>query len=172
MAGTLMTYLICYDDKRSFTEEVRKRFSDETRYNVTSFHSRQEFIENCGKVRNPGSCKVALIVVPDAKDQFEMIDEMTLEVKRIDLKIGLILLIPGDKMEDLKKVVKFNIDAYIPKSPNAVLRIHNAVKKLISEQGITVFRRKRNFSLYVLLAFLLLSAILVLVAFFKLPQYF
>jgi len=172
MAATIMTYLICYDDHRSFTDEVRKRFSDETRYNVTSFHSRQEFIDNCAKVREPGSCKVALIGVPDAKEQFEMIDEMTMEVKKLDQKTGLILLIPGDKMEDLKKVVRFNIDAYIPKNTNAILRIHNAVKKLISEQGIIVFRRKRNISLYVLLAFLLLSALLILLAYFRLPQYF
>jgi hypothetical protein len=75
-------------------------------------------------------------------------------------------------MEDFKKVVMFNIDAYIPRNANTVLRVHNAVKKLISEHSIAIYRKRRNFSLYVLLAFLVLSAIGILVAFIKLPKYF
>ena len=87
-------------------------------------------------------------------------------------KTGLILLVPAEKMDDLKKVVMFNIDAYIPKNANSVLRIHNAIKKLISEHSMAIYRKRRNFSLYVLLAFLGLSAILVLIAYIKLPKYF
>jgi len=68
--------------------------------------------------------------------------------------------------------MKFNIDAYIPKNANSILRIHNTVKKLISEHNIGIFRKRRNFSFYILLAFLLLSALLIIVAYFKLPEYF
>ena len=75
-------------------------------------------------------------------------------------------------MEAIKKTVKFNIDAYIPKNANSILRIHNAVKKLISEHSIGIFRKKSNFSIYVLVGFLLLSVILIIVAYFRLPQYF
>jgi hypothetical protein len=172
MAHTIMTYLICYDEHRSFTEDVRRRFSDTSRYIVTSFHTRKEFMDNYAEDPNAGSCKVAIIGVPDAKEQFEMIEEMTMEVKRIDQKTGLILIVPGDKMEDLKKIVRFNIDAYIPKNANAVLRIHNTVKKLISEHSISIYRKRRNMALYVLLAFMLLSALIVLLARIKLPRYF
>ena len=135
MPATRMTYLICYDDHRSFTEDVRKRFSDGTRYTVTSFHTQQEFKDHCKAQMDNSFCKVAIIGVPDAKEQFEMIEEMTMEIKKYDQKTGLILLVPADKMEDFKKVVMFNIDAYIPKNANTILRIHNAVKRLISEIG-------------------------------------
>ncbi|MCU0474153.1 MAG: hypothetical protein MUC93_12460 [Bacteroidales bacterium] len=172
MPTTKMTYLICYDDHRSFTEDVRKRFSDGSRYTVTSFHTQQEFKDHCRAQMDSGFCKVAIIGVPDAKEQFEMIEEMTMEIKRYDHKTGLILLVPAEKMDYLKKVVMFNIDAYIPKNANSVLRIHNAVKKLISEHSMAIYRKRRNFSLYVLLAFLGLSAILVLLAYLKLPKYF
>lgn len=172
MPSTIMTYLICYDDHRSFTEDIRKRFSDSTRYTVTSFHTQQEFKDHFSEQMDNSSCKVAIIGVPDAKEQFEMIEEMTMEIKRYDQKTGLILLVPADKMEDLKKVVMFNIDAYIPKNANTVLRIHNAVKKLISEHSMTIFRKQRNFALYVLLAFLVFCGLLILVAFFRIPQYF
>ena len=172
MARTRMTYLICYDDHRNFTEDVKKRFSDTSRYQVISFHAKQDLLSYCRKESENSSCKVAVIGVPDAREQFESIDELTLEIKKADPGTGLILLVPPDKMDDLKKTVKFNIDAYIPRNANSILRIHNTVKKLFSEHNISIFRKKRNFSLYVLLVFLVLSALLLLVAFFRFPEYF
>ena len=172
MAGIKMTYLLCYDDHRSFTEDIRKRFSDSTRYRVESFHNVQDFMDNFRKGKLKHSCKVAIIGVPDAREQFEMVEELTMEIKKADQSTGLILLIPPDKIEDLKKAVRFNIDAYIPRNDNSVLRIHNAVKKLISEQSIVVFRKRRNISVYVLLGFIVLVGLLILIAWFRLPQYF
>jgi type VI protein secretion system component VasF len=75
-------------------------------------------------------------------------------------------------MEAIKKSVKFNIDAYIPKNANSILRIHNTVKKLISEHSMGIFRRKRNLSFYILLGFILLCIVALIIAWFRLPQYF
>jgi hypothetical protein len=172
MAGIKMTYLFCYDDHKSFTEDLRKRFSDTRRYLIDSFQTKQEYTDHFRNEIKNRSCKVAIIVVPDAREQFEIIEGMTLEIKKIDPKTGLILIVPVDKMEDLKKVVRFNIDAYIPRNANTVLRIHNAVKKLISEHNIAIFRKQRNFTFYVLLVFLILSALLIIFAYIKLPEYF
>ena len=172
MAGIKMTYLLCYDDHRNFTEDIRKRFSDVTRYQVESFHNVQDFMDNVSVDKEKNSCKVAIIGVPDAREQFEMIEEMTMKIKKVDPSTGLILLIPQDKMDDLKKAVRFNIDAYIPRNANSVLRIHNAVKKLISEQSIDIFRKRKNLSFYVLLGFIVLVGLLILVAWLKIPQYF
>jgi len=167
-----MTYLLCYDDRRSFTEDIRKRFSDAARYQVDSFHNVQDFMDNCCREKEKNSCKVAIIGVPDAREQFEMVESMTKDIKKLDPSTGLIMLVPPDKMDDLKKAVRFNIDAYIPRNANSILRIHNAVKKLISEQSIHIFRKRRNFSFYVLLGFFVLVGLLILVARFRLPQYF
>jgi DNA-binding NarL/FixJ family response regulator len=172
MAKNIKTHLICYDDHRGFTEDVRKRFTDTTRYTIVSFQTREEFINHLEKEKEHDFCKVAILGAHDTKEQFEMIDQLTMEIKRIDPRTGLILLGPGDKIEEIKKTVKFNIDAYIPKNANSVLRIHNTVKKLMSEHSIGIFRKRRNISLYVLLTFLLISALLILIAFFKFPGYF
>ena len=172
MAKTRMTYLICYDDHRTFTEDVKKRFSDTSRYQVISFHTKQDFLACFRKEAENSSCKVAIIGVPDAKEQFESIDELTLDIKKADPKTGLILLAPGDKMDDLKKTVKFNIDAYIPRNANSVLRIHNTVKKLFSGHNIAIFREKRNISLYFLVAFIVLAVLLIILAYFRFPEYF
>jgi DNA-binding NarL/FixJ family response regulator len=172
MAGIKMTYLICYDDHRNFTEDIRKRFTDTSRYQVESYHNMQEFLDACSIDKGKSACKVAIIGVPEAKEQFEIIDEMTISIKKADPTAGLILLIPPDKVDELKKAVRFNIDAYIPRNANSILRIHNAVKKLISEQSIAIFRKRRNFSFYVLIGFLVLAGLLILIAWLRLPKYF
>jgi DNA-binding NarL/FixJ family response regulator len=172
MPAKLLTTLLCFDDHRTFTEDVRKRFSDPEQYEVVSFQTKQDFLKECEKEADNSSCKVAIIGVPDTKEQFQVIDEMTMEIKRIDPRTGLILLIPGDKMEDLKKVVRFNIDAYIPRNANTILRLHNAVKKIISEHSIVIFKKRRNLSLWFLLGFVILAALAILLAYFRFPKYF
>jgi DNA-binding NarL/FixJ family response regulator len=172
MPAKLLTTLLCYDDHRSFTEDVRKRFFDVSQYEVVSFHTKQDFLDQCKKESDNSSCKVAIIGVPDAKEQFQVIDEMTMEIKKIDPCTGLILLVPVDKMEDLRKVVRFNIDAYIPRNANTILRLHNAVKKIISEHSISVFKKRRNISLWILFGFLIFCALALLIAFLRFPGYF
>jgi hypothetical protein len=172
MAKNIKTHLFCYDDHRGFSEDVRKRFTDLSRYTVISFQTREEFIKHLEEEKEHNFCKVAILGLHDTKEQFEMIDQLTLEIKKIDPRTGLILLGPPDKMEAIKKSVKFNIDAYIPKNANSILRIHNTVKKLISEHSMGIFRKRRNFSFYVLLGFILLCLIGLVVAWFRLPQYF
>jgi DNA-binding NarL/FixJ family response regulator len=172
MARNIKTHLFCYDDHRGFAEDVRKRYSDASKYTVVSFPTREQYIDHIEKERDHSFCKIAILGLHDTEEQFEMIDQLTMDIKKIDHRTGLILVGPPDKIEEIKKTVKYNIDAYIPKNANSILRINNIVKKLISEHSIGVFRKRRNFSLFVLLTFLLLSALLVLISYYKFPQYF
>ena len=167
-----MTYLNCYDDHRNFTEDVRKRFSDTTRYTVRIFTGRDEFIAACARIMEPGTCKVAIIGVPESKEQFGAVEEMVTEVNKSDPRAGIILLALPDRIDELKKVVRFNIDAYIPRNVNSILRIHNTVKKLISEQSIHLFRKKRNMALYILMGFIILAIMIFVIAKLRLPGYF
>ena len=105
-------------------------------------------------------------------DRIEKAAESLREFSSYKPETGIILLVPGGKTEELQNVISSNIDAYIPKNADAILRIHNNVKKLISEHNIIIFRKRRNFSLYVLLAFLILSALVLLFAYIRYPGYF
>jgi DNA-binding NarL/FixJ family response regulator len=172
MAKSTITHIFCYDDHRGFSEDVRKRFFDTDRYLVFSFQTREEFIDHLEKEKEHDFCKVAILGVHDTQEHLEMIEELTMLVKKIDQKTGLILLGQADKIEEIKKSVKFNIDTYIPKNANTILRIHNAVKKLISEHSIGIFKKRRNFSIYILLSFLALSLLFILIARLKLSGYF
>lgn len=172
MAKNIKTHIYCYDDHRGFSEDIRKQFPDTGRYTILSFQTREDIIAHLEKEKENNFCKVAILGFHDTKEQFEMIDRLTVEIKKIDHRTGLILLGPPDKVEDIKKTVKFNIDAYIPKNANSILRIHNIVKKLISQHSIGIFKKKRNLSLYILLSFILVSALLIILAYFRLPEYF
>lgn len=168
----LKTYLACYDDFRWFSEDVRGRFDDTSRYNVTSFVSVEDFMAYLEKGKDHMNCKVAILGAHDTVEQFEMIGRLTKEIKKLDRKIGIILICTPDKLEDIKKIIPSDVDAYIPKNSNAIIRLHNAVKKLISEYGIINYRKRRNLSLFILGGFFLLFIILFIIARFKFPQYF
>ena len=172
MAGNLKTHIYCYDDYRRFSDDVKKRFPDDSRYKVVSFQTTMELLSHIEDKNEKALCKVAIIGVHDNKDQMEMIDKLSVKIRNTDPRIGIILLIPADKVEEVKKIVKFNISAYIPVNANSVLRIHNIVKKIISEKSIIRYRKRRNLSLTVLLVFIFLSLLLILISWFRLPQYF
>jgi DNA-binding NarL/FixJ family response regulator len=172
MTKNLKTHIYCYDDHRGFSEDIRKRFEDTARYIVVSYPTREEFINQLMKEKEHKFCKVAILGLHDSAEQIDMIGRLTMEVKKIDPNTGLILLGPPDKMDTIRKAVKFNIDDYIPKNGNSILRIHNIVKKLISEHSLGVFRKKMNLSIYILLGFLLLAAGSVIFALIRFPRYF
>jgi len=172
MAKNIGTHIYCFDDHRGFSEEVRKRFSDAERYTVLSFQTIEEFLSQIEAEKEFSFCKVAILGLHETIEQFEIIEKLTLDLKKIDQRTGIILLGPSDKMDEIKRTIRFNIDSYIPKNTNSILRIHNMVKKLISEHNIIIFRKRRNISFYLLLAFLALSLLLILILYFKLPQYF
>lgn len=172
MKKKLKTHLICYDDFRWFSEDVRRRFDDTSRYNVISFVTVEEFMSYLELKKDLSYCKIAILGVHDTTEQFEMIGRLTTEIKKIDNKTGIILVCTNDKMDEIKKIIHSNVDSYIPKNTNAITRLHNAVKKLISEYGINNFRKRRNLSFYTLIGFFILFLILIILAWLELPQYF
>lgn len=172
MAQVTKTHILCLDDHRSFSEDVKKRFSDTSRYMVNVFHNVDDFIRSMNLEKEHNFCKVAIMGLHDSKENFEVIEHLIIEIKKIDSSTGIIVLAPSEKIDEVKKTIRFNVDSYIPRNGNTILRIHNTVKKLISEHSLLIFRRKRNFSLYVLISFLLLSLLFAVIAYFELPRFF
>jgi DNA-binding NarL/FixJ family response regulator len=172
MKNAVKTYLFCFDDHRNFSEDVKKRFSDKSKYTVITFHNLDDFSDHLEKQKEHNFCKVAILGLQDSKENFETIEHLTIDIKKIDSSTGIILLCPHDKIDEIRKSIRMNIDSYIPRNANQVLRIHNTVKKLISEHNLLIYRKRRNFSLYFLLAFLTVAILLAVIAYFRFPQYF
>lgn len=172
MPKVVKTYLFCYDDHRNFSEDVKKRFADKAKYIVISFHNLDDFLAHLEKQKEHNFCKVAILGLQDNKENYETIDHLTIEIKKIDSTTGIILLCPQDKIDEIKKTIRMNVDSYIPRNANQVLRIHNTIKKLISEHSLLLYRKRRNFSFYFLLGFVAVSILLAVIAYFRFPQYF
>jgi DNA-binding NarL/FixJ family response regulator len=172
MSKPVQTHIYCYDDHRSFFEDVKKRFSDTTRYIVTAVHNKDDLLKNLEERRDRRLCKVVIIGLHESKENFESAEQAIGDIKKIDISTGIILLVPPEKLDDAKKTVRFNVDSYIPRNNNSILRIHNTVKKLISEHSLLIFRKKRNISIYALFMFLVVSAIIVIIARFRFPLFF
>jgi hypothetical protein len=172
MALNVKTYLYVVDDHRGFADDVKKKFTDASRYVLLTFQTPEDFLKSFQNEKENKCCRIAVIRLHDVKNEYEDIEHLAIEIKNSDPAAGIILICPPEKLEEIKQIIKFNIDAFIPLNSTAVLRLHNAVKKLISEHGIYIFRRRRNISLMILFAFIVLSVLVLLLAYFRLPLYF
>jgi hypothetical protein len=172
MAKPLQTYIFCLDDHRTFSEDVKKRFTDSSRYIVNVSHNRDDLLKSLRQVQDHRFCKVAIIGLNDTKENFEIADHLVGEIKKMDISTGILILVPPDKLEEARKTIRVNIDSHIPRNANSILRIHNTVKKLISQHSLHIYRKKKTISMYALISFILLSVILALLAWLKLPMYF
>lgn len=169
MAKNIKTHLFILDDYRSFTEVIRKKFNDNLRYSIDSFQNKDDLLKNFISNRQPGSC---IIVILGIHDQMATADQLISEIRKEDHQAGIILLCPPDKMDEIRKNINFNVDSYIPHNGNAVLRIHNTVKKFFSEYYMKIYRKRRNRSLVVLMAFVVFAGLALFIAFLKFHQYF
>lgn len=172
MPKTIKTNLYCFDDHRTFTEEIRKKFDDKQRYVIHSYSTRDDFISKLKLEHENNVCKIAIIGVHDSKEHYEMVEHLAVEIKKYDPNTGIIVICQPGKVEAATKTLKFNIDAFIPQNANSILRIHNAVKKLFSEHNIRIYRKRRNRSLAVLTAFVIFSILLWIMAYVRFPEFF
>lgn len=172
MKKNTVTHILCYDEFRGFAGDLKKRFADPEKYVFRAFGSKHELVTAAGGEKKKHICKVAVIGIHDSSDQFGLTEKLTREIKNSDPDTGLILIVPQEKTGEIQKAIRFNIDSYVPRNNNAPLRVHNAVKKLVSEYNLRIFRKKRNRAFVVLALFLIVSAVILLIARIRLPEYF
>jgi len=172
MSKASKTYIFCYDDHRSFSDEIRKRFSDAAQYAVFTFHNTDDFMNQLIAEKGHGLCKVAIIGVHESAEDILSANRLMEEILKVDNSAGLILLCSPDKLEQVRKGVSLNEDSVIPLNSNMTLRTHNIVKKLISEHNLSIYRRRRNLSLYVIIAFVIIACLIAVFSYFHFPEYF
>jgi hypothetical protein len=172
MVNPEYTYLFCLDEKKSYSVEVRRRFNDATRYEVLVSQSRHELLNLVKQYRQARGLKVALLPFADTSDQNEPVKTIAAEIEMVVPDIVIILLVSGEVPEEL--VAKSGINAYswVPATNNSVLRIHNSVKKLISEENLTRKIKRKKRVLGVLMASVIAVLLLLLYSRFRFPQYF
>jgi len=167
------TYIYCLDEYRVFSEDIRKRFSDTARYDVSVFNNADDIIKAFSE-QKPGSvCRILIIGVHDSKESYNSCEILIDRIKKTDPKTSILVIVTNpEKTEDARRELRFNIDSFIPRNSSMVLRVHNAVKKHISEHNLAIYRQRRNVSLIVLACGIMLSLILLIIARIKFPLYF
>jgi len=171
MASLIRTILYCFDPHRSFSDDITRRFSDSARYEVKIFHSAKEMSLAFVDEKDKRACRIAIIGVSDPKEA-NGADELVTDLKNTVNDTGIIIIVNPGAHEEIAKLIKFNIDAWVPLNANTVLRVHNAVKKHISEYNIVFFLKKRNISAYALISLIVLFILLLIFSWFRFPIYF
>lgn len=161
MSKPLKTYLFLFDERRSFTDDIRRKFDDESRYSVRSFTSPDEYLKAVENVKESKACKIAILSFHDLADQSGFLNMLATETKKSDPRTGVIMLCPQDKTDEARKTLVLNFDAFVPLNSSSVLRVHNFVKKLISEYNINIYRKRRNFSLLMLFSAIVLFGLVI-----------
>lgn len=177
MAKDTITRILCFDDHKALVttgilEDVRRRFADASRYKVLTFSDRESFLGQLGEKKEANTFRVTILGVHDQEEHFEIVNTLMIEIRQADPETGLILLVPRDKTERIKQIVSITADAYIPKNDNAILRIHNIIKRLTGQRNLDLCMKRRNISLVILFAFIGLSLLLLLISSLFLPEYF
>ncbi|HQK71346.1 MAG TPA: hypothetical protein PL101_09570 [Bacteroidales bacterium] len=172
MAASSKTHIFCLDDHRTFAEDLKKRFSDTTRYEVTVSHNEDDLLKLFSGEKSKKVCKIVIIGIHDSKDNYQVTDELISRIRTSNPETGILLVVSPERMEEASKQLRFNVDSFIPRNSNMVLRVHNAVKKHISEHNLKIYRKRRNISLLVFFIFLAFSLVVLFIARFKFPHYF
>jgi len=173
MAKTNQLHLICYDEHRTYPEEMRKRFADPDKYRISLVVSQKELLKQFEAEKDKSKAKVAVMVLKELNDSHENIESLAREIKRNNPYAGVMLVCPGEKIDGLRNISSsLTFDDIIPKNDNSVLRLHNAVKKYSSAKNLDRMKKHRNISLIVLLIFIFLAVLGLIIARIRYPVYF
>lgn len=172
MPSKEFTYLFCLDEKKSYFSEVNRRFNDADRYEVLTSHGRHEFLNMIRQYRQNRGFKVAILPFANTSDQYQPVKTIAAGIKTLIPDVVIILLVSGDAPEEL--VAKSGIEPYswVPATNNSVLRIHNSVKKYISEENLShkIKRKRKAFRVFV--ASVVLALLFLLFSMLRYPSFF
>ena len=168
----IKTHIVCLDDHKTFSEDVRKRFSDAAKYIVQITHNREDLMKALKNGSEPDIFSIVIMGLSDSKESIEYTESIISEINEYYPETAVLLITPQDKTEDIRNNLKANVDSFIARNANAILRIHNSVKKLVSEHNLLLYTRRKNLSTIILITFIAASLLFLLIARFIIPSYF
>ncbi|HOW40569.1 MAG TPA: hypothetical protein PL123_08500 [Bacteroidales bacterium] len=169
--GKHKTHIICYDDFRWFSEDIKNNFGP-AEYTVSTFMNVDEFMQCLEKEKDPDFCRIAVLGAHDTTENFVMIGRLASEIKALNNSTGVVVIGTADKIEEIKKVIPAEGYFCMPKNSNMALRLLNIVKKHEGEYESIIYKRKRNSAVYSLIGLGSLVILLSVLAWIMLPKLF
>lgn len=172
MNTVILTNIICFDEYNNFVEKVITKFSDTEKYKLATFHNKQTFVDYCEKMNESEQCNVAIIGCFEQDEAMKNSVSVVEAVKAVNPKIGVVAVVPPEKMDLCIKRITSGVDDFIPQNNNAVTRVHNSVKKIISQYNVAVLEKYRNRTILAAALFVLLMIFAAFVLHLSYPQFF
>lgn len=169
--GKHKTHIICYDDFRWFSEDIKNNFGL-AEYTVATFMNVDEFMQELEKDKDPDFCRIVVLGAHDTTENFVMIGRLASEIKALNNSTGVVIIGTADKIEEIKKVIPAEGCFCMPKNSNMALRLLNIVKKHEGEYESVIYKRKRNNAVYSLIGLGSLVILLSVLAWIMLPRLF
>ncbi len=170
-----LTHIHLVDEHRIYLSEITEGFQNPLKYNVESYSDIDTLFENL-KTAATGKKNLHLVFMSVDFEKSEEEVKKTLDsISRIQnlRRNSEVFVLSSQKDENLEnKVCNFGARALIQKNENAVLRITNFVKGIISEKNLENKRKATIFSVKVLFYFLLAVAAITLILFLVFPDRF
>ena len=166
------THIVCLDDHKTFSEEVRNRFSDAEKYVVKITHNREDLMRALNNGKETDIFSIVIMGLSDSRENIEYTDSIISDIKEYNPETAILLITPQDKTEDIRNSMKSKADTFIPRNTNTILRIHNSVKKLVSEHNLLLYTRRKKLSTIILVTFIAASLLFLLLSRFLMPGYF
>jgi len=171
-----LTQVYLIDDQKAYFNEITEKFENPLKYKVNTFTSVLSFIRYLES--NP-VLKTNLQIVflsfnkdnNQTDDKPEAIDVLQ-KIKKI-IPFSEVFILSFKVSEELEsKLITFGASGLIQKNENAVLRMTNKIKGMISENNLKQKRKVSRISIKLLIYFVLLVVIITAIVYFVYPDYF
>ncbi len=171
-----LTQVYLIDDQKTYFNEIIEEFENPLKYKVNTFTSELSFIKHLES--NP-VLKTNLQIVflsfnadhNQTSDKPEVIEAFQ-KIKKI-IPFSEVFILSFKVSEELEnKLISSGASGLIQKNENAVLRITNKIKGMISEKYLVQKRKVSRISIKLLIGFVLLIVIITAIVYFIYPDYF
>ncbi len=171
-----LTQVYLIDDKKAYFNEITERFDNPLKYKINTFTSVSSFFRylESNPVLQTNLQIVFFSFSPDhnqTSDKPEGIKALH-KIKRIIPLSEVFILSFKINQEFENMIITSGASGLIQKNENAVLRMTNKIKRLISEKNLAQNRKTSRMSIKLLLYFVLLVVIVTAIIYFIYPEYF
>jgi DNA-binding NarL/FixJ family response regulator len=170
-----LTHIHLIDEHRIYLSEITERFQNPLKYSVESYSDISTLFENL-ETSSTGKKNLHLVFVSvDFERSEEEIKKALDSITRIKnlRKNCEIFVLSSQKDDSLEnRVNNYGARALIQKNENAVLRITNFIKGIISEKNLEKTHKATIFSVMILFYFILAVAAITLILFLIFPDRF
>lgn len=171
-----VVYIYLIDELRHHSEDLMQQYYNPEKYIFLHFTSVQKFFTKFSKAPLTPNAPQILIFVANrhlnTENPVEEVVHLLNKLKDISKTIETIVITTQKTPETERKLREAGALAVIMDNENSLLRIDNMVKGTISKHTIWEKRKASLRALHILIAFLLLSFLLMLAAYFIFPEYF